>query len=113
MGSIVQLPNHTKFFYCRIWSTSSKDAKILAWVTRGKKYKNFPLILTDQSFIWKSMRGSEPSAELRDESLQDDTAVEGCGECCWQQLDPSGGLGRGGAGWSWALSFSPPSQSLL
>lgn len=46
------------------------------------------------------MRGSEPSAQLRDESLQDGTAVGAWGgdECWWEQFDPSRGPGRGGAG---------------
>ncbi len=79
----------------------------MARMVRSKKYKISLFVRTDRSFILKSMRGSKPSAQLRDESLQDGTAVGGPG-CCWEQFDPSGGLGRGGARMGWG-SVSQPS----
>lgn len=56
-----------KFFYCSIWSTSSRDSKIADWMIKRKKHFLSPLfffffVLTLQSFIFKSMRDSEPSA---------------------------------------------------
>lgn len=113
MGSIVQLPNHSKIFYCSIWSTSSKDSKTLAWLMRSKKCMISFLVGTDQSFIFKSIRGGEPSTQQRDESLQDGTAVEGWAECWREQFQPSDGLWRGGAWWGGAPCLSPPSQSPL
>lgn len=113
MGSIVQLPNHSKIFYCSIWSTSSKDSKTLAWLMRSKKCMISFLVGTDQSFILQSIRGGEPSAQQRDESLQDGTAVEGRAECCREQFEPSDGLGRGGAWSGGTPCLSPPSQSPL
>lgn len=48
---------------------------------RSKKCMISFLVGTDQSFIFKSIRGGEPSTQQRDESLQDGTAVEGWAEC--------------------------------
>lgn len=82
MGSIVQLPNHTKIFYCSIWSTSSKDSKTRARMITSTRFLAlfFFFVGKDQSFILKSVRGSEPSTQRRDESLQDGTALGGgCG----------------------------------
>lgn len=50
-----------KFFYCSIWSTSSKDWKIADWMIKRSPFFFF-LVVTLQSFILKSMRDSEPSA---------------------------------------------------
>lgn len=109
-------------FYCGIWSTSPpRIQKLLAWLTRGGESKiSFP-VRTDKPFILKSVRGGEPSAQLRDESLRDGTAVEGWVESCrgavwpfwWttEEWDRVGGgrAGQGRAGWLGGASVSQPS----
>lgn len=73
MGSIVQLPNNTNTF--SIVAVGQLPARIQKyWIVRSKKYKLSFFVRTDQTFILKSTRGSEPRAQLRDESLRDGTA---------------------------------------